>query len=95
MDKGIIVTLSMIKSISPPPPRLPKRKIFLLIPLNRHNHFCFLGHIKENLNKAIKVLEQKTCLEFVPYNGQKNYIYFANDKGYKTKKNYILRSVCS
>ncbi|KAL9961560.1 hypothetical protein ACROYT_G030520 [Oculina patagonica] len=45
----------------------------------------YMSHIKENLNKAIKVLEQKTCLEFVPYNGQKNYIYFANDKGCSSK----------
>lgn len=41
----------------------------------------FSGHIVGNLNKVIQMFHRVSCIRFVPYRGQKNYIFFDNDDG--------------
>lgn len=41
----------------------------------------FSGHIVGNLNKVIRMFHRVSCIRFVPYRGQKNYIFFDNDDG--------------
>lgn len=41
----------------------------------------FSGHIVGNLNKVIQMFHIVSCIRFVPYRGQKNYIFFDNDDG--------------
>ena len=41
----------------------------------------FSGHIVGNLNKVIQMFRRVSCIRFVPYRGQKNYIFFDNDDG--------------
>ncbi|KAJ7365624.1 hypothetical protein OS493_002332 [Desmophyllum pertusum] len=42
-------------------------------------------YISANVQKAINEFHSKTCVRFVRYSGQKNYILFANDKGCSSK----------
>ena len=62
-----------------------------LVTLNKDVIYCFFfrnspillfsGHIVGNLNKVIQMFHRVSCIRFVPYRGQKNYIFFDNDDG--------------
>lgn len=41
----------------------------------------YMRHIVGNLNKVIQMFHRVSCIRFVPYRGQKNYIFFDNDDG--------------
>lgn len=62
-----------------------------LVTFNKDVIYCFFfrnspilpfsGHIVGNLNKVIQMFHRVSCIRFVPYRGQKNYIFFDNDDG--------------
>lgn len=52
----------------------------------------YMRHIVRNLNKVIQMFHRVSCIRFVPYRGQKNYIFFDNDDGCSSKvgKSYAV-----